>query len=90
MALILGSVYIFFKNTPKVEAATDTHTITHSDITSATLDSNYNTTNLTPWKAYACKNRVTGWVSVGYNVLVVGHKDDNSINIVNETITLTN
>ncbi len=77
MALILGSVYIFFKNTPKVEAATDTHTITHRDITRATLDSNYNTTNLTPWKAYACKNRVTGWVSVGYNVLVVGYKDDN-------------
>lgn len=68
MALILGSIYIFFKNAPKVEAATVTHTITLSDITSATLDSNYNTTNLTPWKAYACKNRGTGWVSVGYNV----------------------
>ena len=28
--------------------------------------------------------------STEYNVLVVGHKDGNSINIVNETITLTN
>ncbi|MBQ6782619.1 MAG: hypothetical protein IJP63_01265 [Acholeplasmatales bacterium] len=91
---------------------------------------------MTLWKAYPCKNRGTGLVSVGYNVdssssrnfnarytvpkgevitvssitldevttanisipsgsteynvLVVGHKDDNSINIVNETIKLTN
>ena len=58
MALILGSIYTFFKNAPKVEAATDTHTITLSDITSATLDSNYNTTNLTPWKLMPVKTVV--------------------------------
>ena len=91
MALILGSIYIFLKNAPKVEAATDTHTITLSDITSATLDSNYNTTNLTPWKAYACKNRGIGWISVGYNVDSSSSRNFNALYTVpkGEVITVS-
>ena len=46
-AIIFSCLFMFLFKGPQAEAAKDTHTITLSDITSATLDSNYNTTNLT-------------------------------------------